>query len=286
MDAGVNVALRIDADADRRIARRVAVVRGVADDRIDHQRACTIVAADDEGDSPAVEPERSRNQHAAGRAVLVDEELVHAQARLPAAGDEVFAVQPQRVRTAHLETDERRIGAGRDHEVELRLALAAVEDEIDAGIDAAVDHPPVHRHVAAPRARIGTGVVVRLAGQHVLGHDGRRGTTLDPAQPDRLGVAGARRGEARFATRQPQAIASGLADVAHVVGRLTAIRLEGQGQTRQAQARRALGLVGDDGGGGRAGGGRGGPESERHGEKARRRDTGHSTHLAHVRCQQ
>jgi hypothetical protein len=122
-----------------------------------------------------------------------------------------------------------------DDEVELRVALRAVEDQVDVRVDTAIDDAPVHRHVRPPRAGIGARVVVRLARLRLRARDARGGSSSEPTDADRLGGGvlagpGSRRDEPRAVQAQPQALAGCVGHVAHVRRRLADVWLEGQGQ--------------------------------------------------------
>ena len=56
------------------------------------------------------------------------------------------------------------IGAGGDDEIEFRGGPGAVEGEVDARIDTAIDDAAVHRHVAAPATGVRAVEIVSLAG--------------------------------------------------------------------------------------------------------------------------
>src|SRR5206468_10287697 len=124
---------------------------GVRYDGIDDQWSRAVIRTDLEGDVPPAQTKPAVDARATARRLLVDKRSVQAQ-RLAACGDDhVGTVELDRVRAGDLEADLPRIGAGGDDEVELRGAMRAVEHEIGAGVNAAIDDAPIRRHIAQPR---------------------------------------------------------------------------------------------------------------------------------------
>ena len=79
------------------------------------------------------------------------------------------------IRALEVEHDALRIRAGCNDEVVFELALVAVVDEVDAGIDLAVVHLRVGRHVGPPLRRIVADEVIRSSGQFLEPAYERRG---------------------------------------------------------------------------------------------------------------
>ena len=68
--------------------------------------------------------------------------------------DTAGLVQAHPARSIYLERDAARIGSRRDVEIELNPPVVAVEDGVDAGIDAAVFDRGIIGHVGVPLLRI------------------------------------------------------------------------------------------------------------------------------------
>ena len=196
---------------------------------------------------------------------------MQAQACRAAPDDEVVGLERELVGAGDLEPHGARVAAGMDHEVEFGVALRAVKDDVDAGIDATIHHAAVHRHVLARGVRIAREVVVvvRLAGLLIGAGHGRRGHATDPADADRLALhvlAGPcrNRDETRLVDTKPQTMACRMRYVTNVGRGLADIRFENQGQARERRSRL-------------------GRERECHGEQHHRSGSQPSCHLAHVR---
>ena len=147
----------------------------VRHDGIDDERPGAVVCADVECDVPSAEAEATLDARASLRGVLVDHRSVQAQRLAASCDDHVVTVEPDRICAGNLEADPPGIGARGDDEVELRRAMRAVEHEVRARIDAAIDDAAIHRHVAMPCRGIIAGHVMRLTRQFVLGRDLRVG---------------------------------------------------------------------------------------------------------------
>jgi hypothetical protein len=79
---------------------------------------------------------------------------------------------------ANIELDAMRVGPRRDDKVILKLALIAVVNQVDAGINSLVLHLCIIRDIAVPLLRIIANEVGALAGQFIrTSHPGRMGPT-------------------------------------------------------------------------------------------------------------
>ena len=147
------------------------------------------------------------------------------------------------------------VGAGRDDEVVFKLALGAVVDEVDAGVDTRIADLAEGGDVLVPVLRIVANVVVHLAEQRRLADHGGRGARADEPHRQKGSLGGgarpgssievaspidALRGPARSSLRvrrlaerkqrlrglQKKRITAATSEEAHPRVGLTAIRLE------------------------------------------------------------
>jgi hypothetical protein len=136
----------------------------------------------------------------AARRVLVDVRL--AKADLPAGRRQHEIAIRSRAETGALELDgdDVRICAGPHDEVELETPLRAVVDGIDAGVDVAVAHTRIARHVRAPMRGVLSHVVTAQARQPVRRLGGGEAVRASQAHPDQGGGSVIRAG--RHGTRR------------------------------------------------------------------------------------
>ena len=97
-------------------------------------------------------------------------------------GGPIFRVQQKvsvriegRIGALDLPCDAAGVGAGRDNEVVLQLALVAIEDQVHAGIDLRVVYFAVCWNARAPFLRVVTDQIAHDAALRVDPHDGRVG---------------------------------------------------------------------------------------------------------------
>ena len=146
-----------------------AEVAGVADDGIDDERTRAIVGGHLEADAPPLHREAAVHPLASGGALLIDHRFVQPDGLVAGVNDDVRALQCHAVGALDVEPDRSRRGTRAQDEVELRAALAAVEDEIGRGVEIAIDDTTVGRKVGPPAGWILRAVVVELGGRQLLG---------------------------------------------------------------------------------------------------------------------
>src|ERR1035441_2442380 len=89
------------------------------------------------------------------------------------------------------------VGAGGDYKVVLQLALIAVEDEIDAGVDLGILDLPKSRYAAVPVLGIVADEVAHHAGLRVQSYCVGLGIGADQAHAQGVGCVHCRRGRYR-----------------------------------------------------------------------------------------
>ena len=142
-----------------------AEVSGVGEHRIDDERPGRVVSGE-----PKADPLRAFAHVAPGDILpdavdlLIDDGLVLAYVAAFRVQHEIaFSADLQFVRTFEVERDLLRVRTRCDDEVVFELALVAVVDEVDAGIDVLVTDLRVGRDIGAPLRRIFADEVVRLS---------------------------------------------------------------------------------------------------------------------------
>src|SRR6266849_8397299 len=115
-----------------------------------------------------------------------------------------------------------------DDEVVLELALVAVVDKVDAGIDVAVLHLRVGRDVGPPLRRIVADEVIRLSGKLLKPADARLGRHTHEAYTEYDIRVRPCEHEHRLVGGEIEAVAGAAREEAYVVVRLATIRLEVQ----------------------------------------------------------
>ena len=131
--------------------------------------------------------------------------------------------------------DALRVRARREHEIVFELALLAVVDDVDAGIDVAVAHFAETRHAGAPRGRIVAREIVRHGRRRVFADDcsGMSGAVEAQANCGRW-LRGIRlQRDDGFARRQEQRLAGAARGVANRSIELAAIFLESEWHGRE-----------------------------------------------------
>ncbi len=175
---------------------------------------------------------------------MIDDGLVLAYVSAGSVQHEAtFGVYLEFVRALETEHDLVRIRSGRENEVVLELALIAVVDEIDSGIDVLVADFAVGRHVPSPLRRIAADEVVRLAGELVdAACEGlARGAHEAHTQRDAFCIRGGlREHQHGFVRSQIEAVARTAREETHILVRLAAIRLELQRQFAVALAQASV----------------------------------------------
>ena len=174
----VRVPGRIDGDAEDGSPEPVGLViataeiRGIREDRVDHDGARDVVRAEPNTHAPLAIEDVVAHDGAPGAVdLLVDDGSRLAQLAGPGVEDQIAAgVDLHPLRAVERQRDLAGIGAGREHEIVLELAWAPVVHEIDAGIHVDVSHPAVGRSTDGRAAR-SAARIVHHAGQLTVGDD-------------------------------------------------------------------------------------------------------------------
>ena len=129
------------------------------------------------------------------------------------------------VRAFDFESDGVRVGVGSEVEVEFEAVVVAVEDRVDAGIDAAVLHRGVVGHIGVPLLRVVAEEVVGLAGELIAA--GERG--LGCAEKFEVDGVGWER-EDGFVAGEEEGVAAGVREELYAVVGLAGVGFEGDGE--------------------------------------------------------
>lgn len=147
-----------------------AEIRGVGQHGIDDQRPRVVVARHPKADLLRIVNDKVAALHDGARAVdlLINDRLVLRNVAVCGAQHEItLRGEREIIDAVEAHLYHARIGAGCDHEVVLQLALTAVINHVDAGVDAGVFNACVMRYAGAPMFGVTTDEIVALAGQLV-----------------------------------------------------------------------------------------------------------------------
>ena len=248
----VGVAGGVHGDPAASIIATASEVGGVGEYRIDDQRPSVIIRGYLKADPlRAFQYVATFNLCPDAVHLLVDDGLMLAYGASRRVRHEfALGVDLQLVGALEAEHDFLRISSGGDDEVVFKLALVAVIDEVDPGIDVPVLDLGVGRDVGAPLRGIVADEVVRLSRELVEPGHQRRGRGTHEVHADHVGNhLRSRRAplaivvpvsfsirvrpceqEDHLAGGQIEAVAGTACEEANLRVRLAAIRLEVQGQ--------------------------------------------------------
>ena len=236
--------VRSDGDRVAVVGLVAAEVRRERDDGVDDERTCPVVLIHVDTDGAGA-PSRvpAADDHLRAADVLVDRRPPLMERACSGLDDEVaLRTDADRGGAPEVQPDVAGVSVGRDDEVVFDLSVAAVEDDVDSGIDVRVPRGAEQRDVRTPLRFVGANEVMSLARQRQLA--GRR--SVAPAagetHPNGCGPRGLRArtvparsvfGPARlerhedFARAEAQRVVPGTRDVRDAGVELPAVLLEG-----------------------------------------------------------
>ena len=158
----IDAPIAADSKSLRAIVTRATEVGRIIDHGIDDQRFGRVVGRDFKTDTARIEETvRAIHGHVLAGGLLVhDRFLLHDVPGGRRENEIPIDVDRQLFDTVKRDRDAVRIRVGRDHEVILELALFAVVDQIDPGIDRLVSHTRITGHVALPVRGISANEIV------------------------------------------------------------------------------------------------------------------------------
>src|SRR5205814_1708297 len=141
----IRAAICIDSDVPGDIEVAAAEIRGVAEDRINHERLPGIVWPHLKSDSLTGLPQITTCDFLP-RAIdhLINDRLVLAKLCPASVENQIVPrIDLKSVNAFKMKRDGVGVAAGRDHKIIFQLALAAVADQIDARINLLVLYPGI-----------------------------------------------------------------------------------------------------------------------------------------------
>ncbi len=166
----VNKTVGIHGDAIGGIQAGAAVIRRVAQHRINHEGQAVIVRRDFKPHRLRVgQPIAARDFLTNALNILIDQGLgLPNLIRTQAQNQVALWVQGHLVRTSESNGDHGRVHAGTNHKIVFQVLLVAVVDQTDARIKVRHAHARKRRHARPPAGRVVAEQIIHAAGQFVF----------------------------------------------------------------------------------------------------------------------